>query len=1007
MKKVLCRSLVLALGVTFVASAAFAKNVNRGLANYDRNQASSINGDVMDPQSLASSAAQGTTYLYSASFDVGASCTAAGWTTADMTAQSATYFHVDDFVTGGALAGYAAIQGSKSLWCGARPANTAALCGYVALPGYGNGWNQAWCSKVCLATTGGNIGVSFKADFDSEPGYDATTLEYTADCTGASGWTELDGGIGVWDGNFATTVAGSYGGGALPASVRIRLHFTADGAWSDQDGLWPTNGAVIIDSLKAGALAVEDFEGEAVNATSSNDWQACTPAGYGQYMALFPGVGQVQQDPCARDLSCVWAAINLSLETYACGGFPAQKAVPKGNAAGQYLENEVWSPNIPLAGSGAVVQLQFSIYRDMPLDNLVFYTWHVRTVVAGCPSSWINQNFVHYGGQKDWFRHTQAVGGFLNLAGGSDMNVSIGIVDMCGVWCGVFGSGACHSHAPLLDSVRVVRVNNVGPQWTIRDIDQFHDNWSTDGTITGTARADMSNDVLPGTNPGILPGDSAVVQSLADPVSGLANDLSLGGKKAYIWVAVQPFGQVGKSGSALSDDLVRFPYAGSQVQGGITWDKFRLDQAILNGNPVANTFCVDLNDNLFTPGDTVLFFYSAENTNGVVTYAYGSTLGASGSSLSEAAANASEFTIFPAGGYNRGGDILYVDGMDGRGAQPFFDTAFQSLVILDKVDRYDVRGPSSGVNNRLDGRVTNVLTQLVGVYQKILWDSGDLSVTLGDGSGTPEKTDDYGLVNTFLDNLEVEGGVYLCGDDIFSELALYASASAVTFRTTYLTHTLTAADHVPSFGISPVGKGTAGNAFNADTFIIFGGCPLINDFDVAAPTGSSVMEVSYGNVAATNGAVLSKVTSNSNNVDVKAMVSGFAFEYIRDDENDGIMDRADHMYDIITYLENVVPAPTGAGPVAKNTLSQNYPNPFNPQTTIAFSVKDRGLVSLKVYNVAGQLVRTLANEDVAAGSYTKVWDGRNDAGQTVSSGVYFYKLVTNSFSQTKKMVLLK
>ena len=56
MKKVLCRSLVLALGVTFVASAAFAKNVNRGHANYDRNQASTITLDIADPQSLASSA---------------------------------------------------------------------------------------------------------------------------------------------------------------------------------------------------------------------------------------------------------------------------------------------------------------------------------------------------------------------------------------------------------------------------------------------------------------------------------------------------------------------------------------------------------------------------------------------------------------------------------------------------------------------------------------------------------------------------------------------------------------------------------------------------------------------------------------------------------------------------------------------------------------------------------------------------------------------------------------
>ena len=100
--------------------------------------------------------------------------------------------------------------------------------------------------------------------------------------------------------------------------------------------------------------------------------------------------------------------------------------------------------------------------------------------------------------------------------------------------------------------------------------------------------------------------------------------------------------------------------------------------------------------------------------------------------------------------------------------------------------------------------------------------------------------------------------------------------------------------------------------------------------------------------------------------------------------------------------------PTNAGPVAVNRLEQNYPNPFNPQTTIAFSIKERGQVRVDVYNVAGALVKTLLNETRAAGSYTDVrWDGTNGANQPVSSGVYFYKLVTKNFSQTKKAVFLK
>jgi hypothetical protein len=235
----------------------------------------------------------------------------------------------------------------------------------------------------------------------------------------------------------------------------------------------------------------------------------------------------------------------------------------------------------------------------------------------------------------------------------------------------------------------------------------------------------------------------------------------------------------------------------------------------------------------------------------------------------------------------------------------------------------------------------------------------------------------------------------------------YAGASAVTFKSTYITYTLTTSNHVPSYGISPLGRGIAGECFDGDTFFLYGGCPLINDFDVMSPTGASVMEVSYGAPAATNGAVISKLTNNSNGVDVGVLLSGFALEYIRDDEHDGIADRIDHLYDIVTWLGNVVNQPVDVSSVGKNSLSQNYPNPFNPQTTIAFSVKERGPGSLKIYSVAGELVRTLANEEFGAGPHTKVWDGRDDAGQTVSSGVYFYRLVAKNFTQTRKMVALK
>jgi len=88
-------------------------------------------------------------------------------------------------------------------------------------------------------------------------------------------------------------------------------------------------------------------------------------------------------------------------------------------------------------------------------------------------------------------------------------------------------------------------------------------------------------------------------------------------------------------------------------------------------------------------------------------------------------------------------------------------------------------------------------------------------------------------------------------------------------------------------------------------------------------------------------------------------------------------------------------------------LSQNYPNPYNLETQIAYQLPHPAKVLLRIYNVRGQLVRTLVNENTPAGNQVVVWDGRNDEGREVSSGIYFYRLNAGQFTDTKKMVLLK
>lgn len=150
-------------------------------------------------------------------------------------------------------------------------------------------------------------------------------------------------------------------------------------------------------------------------------------------------------------------------------------------------------------------------------------------------------------------------------------------------------------------------------------------------------------------------------------------------------------------------------------------------------------------------------------------------------------------------------------------------------------------------------------------------------------------------------------------------------------------------------------------------------------------------------------------TTNSNFFDVGVVLSGFSYHSIRDDRAVPVYDRLRHLTRILTWLNKNGSIGVGAGPgPLRNSLGQNYPNPFNPVTTISFTLERRSHVRLRVYNVSGQLVAALLDEPRDAGITHRVsWNGRNGAGVSVSSGVYFYKLESEGFSQTRKMVLLK
>ncbi len=95
------------------------------------------------------------------------------------------------------------------------------------------------------------------------------------------------------------------------------------------------------------------------------------------------------------------------------------------------------------------------------------------------------------------------------------------------------------------------------------------------------------------------------------------------------------------------------------------------------------------------------------------------------------------------------------------------------------------------------------------------------------------------------------------------------------------------------------------------------------------------------------------------------------------------------------------------GVPSKYVLAQNYPNPFNPSTQIRYGIPQMSLVTLKIYNILGQEVLTLVNRSQDAGYYEVRWDGTNESGMPLGSGLYFARIIADKFTDVRKMILMK
>ncbi|MFA4948912.1 MAG: T9SS type A sorting domain-containing protein, partial [Candidatus Krumholzibacteriia bacterium] len=830
-------------------------------------------------------------------------------------------------------------------------------------------------------------------------------------------------------------------------ATKFRFRFVSDGAWSDEDGLWNTDGGCIVDSIRVsdsgGYSNFENFESASIGAGSSGIWSANTGPAYGLHSGLKNNL--TDKDPCGDNFATQIVfflgspvpstSYPFYFDTPFCQGSGGIEAPCQDEAVVSPIINlRKYSTGCNSNQNGTIpegdlpslggLHLKYTVYVDNPLSNLVFWNWHVRGFDdAGCPGSWLGDNFVYYYWANGVYSfETKDLGSFFH---GDSIQIALGIVDMCDVWYLINGNCASHTPAPWYDNVRLYRFKNDGPQWYSRDLDLFQDNFpGLEFTLESYVRADAANDINVNDNPVIRPGDSIVVDCSSDLGGGIAADPA-GGPAIYMHVKCTYIGPVPTKpnlyGPSLAGSVVTGPI-GSQytidfnyVSDDGVWTIIQCDTARTSGGIQRNRYMVDLNDALFTRGYRIDYYFTARNNAGTE---------AALPKWARSYGPYYEFTCLP----TKNSEVLFVDDFTGRGSfvgsvenywMPTFDYAPGQP--NSNVDRYDVNGPTSGVSNGPGSRAKT--KHLVDWYRAIIWDSGDLNnITISDGTINSDKSDDCTMLINWFEQSEHVCGLWVCGDNIANDLDQLASTPALTLLSTWCGVDFVATSYFDETGgikgggvVSPLitGEADAGVFVHGgvpDQFYAYGGCPIINQFDVLEKTANGKYAASYPVKLAINRyAAIASSQVNPGGFNVNTMWFGFSYQYVRDDVASASLDRFEIARDVFSWMQfPVIPccyADTEVPSVDK--LSQNFPNPFNPVTTIRFDMKEKGPVTLKVYNVAGQLVRTLVDDVRDAAAYSIAWDGRNNIGSEVASGIYFYKMETKGFNETRKMVMLR
>jgi len=624
------------------------------------------------------------------------------------------------------------------------------------------------------------------------------------------------------------------------------------------------------------------------------------------------------------------------------------------------LDDRLITPSV-YVNKASEVLTAFDVYRNLPLDACFYYSVNYRYRNAGQPwSEWRDPTgLLYYGSSKDWIRQKIV----FPEAGGKDSVQAMFIVKDYGqIYCG--GSQGSVNVYTLFDNVAIGIKQAAPPVYTQRDLDLFQDTFKT----TAFFKDDNFNTPL---------GDSAVVNV----------STTRGYKSGFMYYRL--------------------------VNNTTAWSSTPL---LPSATALPTYHYADVPPGNYPAGSVLQYYFAV--TDSVDSTAYLPAQAPQTATYFSASILPTKSAINPALGCTDSlAQILFVNNNNGQETAPLIASALSAQGY--KFDTWDVLSPTTGAGNTpggtpagdpyygWPGSTTNDLIR----YSTIIWHAGSLTqFTI--------RPVDEALLQSWIQQPGKSRNLYIIGDNVAWELQVlgedYNSFLNFTTGANYLRQLW---ENFPQDTLHPVVTGVAGSPSAGRSMHVNGDCPILNQFNMinvsssATSRGKTGTFLRWPNATAAGTRFATKYVSFGSD-SARCVFQAYNFNDI---EEGG--ERLRFIKNVMTdyfqvpacyYATGVETEPSAGAPALPDQLFQNAPNPFNPETTIRYSTADGGRTAIRIYAVSGQLVRTLIDRQESAGMHSVRWDGRDDSGKKLASGVYFYRLETSSgITDSKKLLMLK